>query len=79
MCTIFTKNFIIFDLMIKINSDEIKNRCDTFAVTAGKNGYVEHIFLHSFAAFQFLTDSGAAQHIDACVKLEMSFFFYFSF
>lgn len=34
------ENSIIFDSMKKIKSDEIKIRCDTFAVTAGKNGYV---------------------------------------
>lgn len=45
--------------MEKINSDEIKIRCDTFAVTAGKNGYVEQHISRSFHRSSIFRYGGA--------------------
>lgn len=51
LCTIFTKNAIILWSMNKINLDEIKICVVPFAVTAGKNAYVEDVFSHSLPKF----------------------------
>lgn len=45
--------------MKKINSDEIKIRCDTFAVTAGKNGYVEERIVRLLARSSIIRYDGA--------------------